>query len=60
MKKREIKGGKESKFKFKINDIVNLLVFRNYRDLTDKYKIRKDTLVRVEKALQKGRWEIVA
>lgn len=59
----KIKNGaraKTGKIKFKINDIVNLLVFKNYNELMNKYQLKKETLAKVEKALQRGNWEIVA
>lgn len=59
MKLRNNTRGKTGKVKFKINDIVNLLVFKNYKELMNKYKLEKDTLTKVEKALRRGSWEIV-
>jgi len=46
------------KLRFKIKDLVEMLVTKKYDGVISKYRLNKNNVRKLEEALRKGRWRV--
>ncbi len=46
--------------RFKIKDLVEMLVTKKYDEVLAKYQLSRDHIKKIEEALKKGRWRVEA
>ena len=49
---------KLEKLRFKIKDLVEMLVTKKYDGVISKYRLNKNNIRKLEEALRKGRWRV--